>query len=116
MQALTTEIMKLEKQVGLNPVQMIAVAEMRAAFDSIIIGYINNGVIAGTAKTTLQEILDDLIAAAVLLGAPPPGPAIPPTADSDGRGGSRSRYRIANGGLTGRKLTGPGQGPFFSGS
>lgn len=83
MQALTTEIMKLEQQAGLNPAQMIAVAEMRAAFDSIIIGYINNGVIAGTAKTTLQEILDDLISAAVLLGAPPPGPAIAPTADSD---------------------------------
>lgn len=118
MQALTTEIMKLEQQAGLNPTQMIAVAEMRAAFDSIIIGYINNGVIAGTAKTTLQEILDDLISAAVLLGAPPPGPAIPPTADSDV---SRSvvtlvRYRTANGASTGRSLTGPGQGPFFSGS
>lgn len=83
MQALTTEIMKLEQQAGLNPAQMLAIGEMRAAFDTVILGYINNGVIAGTAKTTLQEILDDLISAAMLLGAPSPGPAVPPSADSD---------------------------------
>lgn len=82
MQALTTEIMKLEQQAALNPAQMLAVGEMRAAFDTIILGYINNGVIAGTAKTTLQEILNDIIAAAVLLGAPPPVP-VPASADND---------------------------------
>lgn len=84
MQALTTEIMKLEQQAGLNAAQVLAVAEMRAAFDTVILGYINNGVIAGTAQTTLQEIFDDLISASVLLGAPVPGAAGPlPTADND---------------------------------
>ena len=80
-QALTTEIMKLEQKAGLNTAQVVAVTEMRAAFDTIILGYINNGVISGNAKTTLFEILDNVIAAAVLLGAPNPDPNVP-TADA----------------------------------
>lgn len=71
-QALTTEIMNLEQKAGLNAEQVVAITEMRAAFDTIILGYVNNGVISGTAKTTLLEILDNVISAAVLLGAPNP--------------------------------------------
>jgi len=80
-QALTTEIMRLEQKAGLNTEQVVAVTQMRTAFDTIILGYINNGVIAGTAKTTLLEILDNMIAAAVLLGAPNPDQSVP-TADT----------------------------------
>lgn len=80
-QALTTEIVKLEQKAGLNTEQVVAVTEMRTVFDTIIIGYINNGVISGTAKTTLLTILNDVIAAAVLLGAPNPDPSVP-TADT----------------------------------
>lgn len=78
-QALTTEIMHLEQQANLNAVQIAAITQLRAAFDTIILGYITNGVIDGTAKTTLHEILQNLISAAVLLGAPAPGPTTPGT-------------------------------------
>lgn len=76
-QALTTEIMKLEQKAGLNAAQVVAVTEMRAVFDTIILGYVNNGVLSGTAKTDLLQILSDVISAAVLLGAPNPDSSVP---------------------------------------
>jgi hypothetical protein len=82
-QALTAEIQKLEAQANLNTAQTAAIVELRAAFDAIIAGYINNGVLSAAAKTTINEILQDLIVAAEMLGAPAPGPVpASPTADS----------------------------------
>lgn len=78
-QALTAEIQRLEMQANLNTAQIAAITELRAAFDMIIAGYISGGVISGQAQTTILEILQDVITAAELLGAPAPNP---PTADS----------------------------------
>lgn len=76
-QALTTEIQKLEAQANFNPAQVAAVTQLRMAFDTIVLGYVQGGVISGTAQTTLTQIFSDVIMAAELLGA------IPPTAAAD---------------------------------
>lgn len=74
-QALTVEMQKLEAKAGLNTAQLAAIGELRGAFDMIIAGYVTNGAIPPAAKTTIVEILQDLIAAAEMLGAPDPATA-----------------------------------------
>lgn len=79
--AVTAEIQAIEKKANLNADEVIAIAGVRAAVDTLIASYIANGVIAPSATTTIDAFLSDVITAAEMLGAPvPTGTMAPGTA------------------------------------